>query len=162
MPSSNQYTNLPMPLRLWVLADEDERGCWVVVRKVADSYGYVQLMVDGSLHQAHRLAYELMVGEILPGLQLDHLCRNRACINPYHLDQVTVKVNVQRGSAPRLSGERMASKTHCPHGHPYSTENTYVNETSGGRTCKTCRREKDKKRRPRTVLALGIPEAKDR
>jgi hypothetical protein len=78
---------------------------------------------------AHRVAYLLKVGPIPDGLQLDHLCRNRACVNPAHLEPVTQRVNLQRGE--------LATKTHCPQGHPYSGDNLIVRR--GARECRTCR-----------------------
>lgn len=84
---------------------------------------------------AHRWAYESLIGPVPPGLDLDHLCRNRACVNPWHLDPVTRKVNLNRG----LHANSL--KTHCPYGHPYSPENTLVTRR-GSRECRTCRRER--------------------
>lgn len=87
---------------------------------------------------AHRVAYEEWIGPIPDGYQIDHLCRNRGCINPFHLEAVT-------GYENRMRGERRnqhASKTHCPRGHPYSEENTYLHKTSSrtNRKCRTCER----------------------
>jgi HNH endonuclease len=94
----------------------------------------------------HRLAWELANGPIPKGMQIDHLCRNRACINPKHLEVVTASENTRRGLGPAASAIRMramvkaraAAITHCPQGHEYTPENTYLH--NGMRTCRTCQR----------------------
>ena len=96
--------------------------------------GYGQFHVDGRLVKAHRWSYEHFVGPIPEGLQIDHLCRVRNCVNPHHLEPVTGRENVLRGESP---GAINAVKTHCPQGHPYDAENTY--RWRGKRRCRTCR-----------------------
>lgn len=98
----------------------------------------------------HRIAYELYKASIPENLILDHLCRNRACCNPDHLEPVTHKINSQRGD----NGINMASKTHCPQGHEYTPENTAIYMLNGAfrmRYCKQCRRNRARQRR----LKLG-------
>ena len=85
--------------------------------------------------KAHRFAYEQRCGQVPAGLQLDHLCRVRCCVNPAHLEAVTLQENVARGA----TGICNRSKTHCPNGHIYDHANTYQIPT-GGRGCKECRR----------------------
>ena len=90
---------------------------------------------------AHRFSYELLVGPIAPGLELDHLCRVRACCNPAHLEPVTPLENFRRGYAIAAINAR---KTHCKHGHEFSPENTYVYTGKQGtsRICRECRSTK--------------------
>jgi len=98
---------------------------------------------------AHRLAFEVLVEPVAVDLDLDHLCRVRCCVNPAHLEQVTRKVNTQRGVAGATTRARMLGKTHCPAGHEYSGENMYVPPGGGKRDCKICRRARLKK--PSTI-----------
>lgn len=95
---------------------------------------------------AHRVAYQLEVGPIPNGLQLDHLCRNRSCVNPAHLEAVTQQENIRRGEV----GRNMSDKKCCPKGHAYSSDNTRIN-ASGARVCRLCQR--DHARRYRREIA---------
>jgi len=105
--------------------------CWEWIG--ATSGGYGGLKVDGRMAKAHRLVYELLVGPIPDGLELDHLCRNTSCVKPSHLEPVTHAENVRRGRA----GENSKVKTQCPQGHLYTGDNLVV--TNGRRVCRTCR-----------------------
>lgn len=109
-------------------------GCqlWMGVRS---PFGYGKFGLRGRLFLAHRLSYELYVGQIPASLEIDHLCRTPSCVNPEHLEVVSHLENIRRGSR--------ATKTHCKRGHPYSTDNTYLRafRDTQHRGCKECKRE---------------------
>jgi hypothetical protein len=97
--------------------------------------GYGYFRDGGTTRLAHRAAYESVKGLIPEGLVIDHLCRIPACVNPDHLEAVTVRENILRGVGITAQNVK---KTSCPQGHPYDRENTYVRGRR--RTCRTCHR----------------------
>ncbi len=127
--------------------------CWLwTTPRVADGYGEFQVNRQKVL--AHRFSYTLLIGPIPEGLELDHLCRVRHCVRPSHLEPVTHRVNLLRGDTMPI---RNAAKTHCPAGHEYSMENTYI-RTDGRRYCRTCHQERRKSRRPRIINPKGVTD----
>lgn len=117
-----------------------ESGCWLFIGTLRDGYGRIRQggRRDSPLLQAHRASYELAKGKIPEGLQLDHLCRVRCCVNPAHLEPVTHLENAHRGAH--------ATKTHCKHGHEFTPEN--IERWAGKprtRYCKECRKYQSRK-----------------
>lgn len=108
---------------------EPNSGCWLWDAFVHPT-GYAVLRADGKSQYAHRLSYEAFVGPVPSGLQLDHLCRIRSCVNPSHLEPVTPKENTRRGL-------NMIPRTHCRKGHEFSDDNLYW--YLGRRQCRKCR-----------------------
>ena len=117
---------------------EPNTGCWLWVGTTSPN-GYGRFWSKGRLAYAHRHAYERWVGPIPDGLQLDHLCRVRCCVNPGHLEAVTCRENLLRGETFQAAN---AAKTHCIRGHEFTPENTHVRK-GGGRDCRTCRAAAD-------------------
>jgi hypothetical protein len=107
-----------------------DSGCWEYGGSRINT-GYGMVVSDGHHVLTHRLSYEHFVGPIPDGLVLDHLCRNRPCCNPAHLEPVTVAENNRRAAYKRDL---------CKRGHPLDEENTYVNPSNGMRQCRTCRK----------------------
>jgi len=115
-------------------------GCWEWTKaRSADGYGLIGTTRAGPSRclRTHRAAYEVFVGPVPEGLVLDHLCRNRACHNPDHLEPVPQRENVVRGASPVAAYVKRES---CEEGHPLTGGNLYV-RTDGGRRCRTCRDE---------------------
>lgn len=120
----------PAEDRFWPKVIEDvDTGCWNWTgTRNGGGYGSFTAIYGESPVCAHRFAYQYVVGVIPVGLQIDHLCRNRGCVNPAHLEPVTARENSFR-----------ARKTHCSAGHPFDTDNTYERR-DGKRGCKECMR----------------------
>jgi len=123
--------------RFWPKVKKTD-DCWLWTAGL-DSNGYGLFRLDERRLGAHVVSYGLLVGPIPDGLELDHLCRNRTCVNPEHLEPVTSKVNWERGESITAINAR---KTHCIHGHEFTIENTYV--WRGGRKCKICSKERQR------------------
>jgi hypothetical protein len=123
----------PAEERFWGMFEEDpDTHCWQWNGSLVQS-GYGR---HGGT-SAHRYAYELLVGPIPEGLHIDHLCRNRGCVNPGHMETVTIAENVLRGEGVTA---RQRRQTHCKRGHPLSGDNLRVTP-DGHRVCRACQRD---------------------
>jgi hypothetical protein len=110
-----------------------QRECWPWAGQINhNGYGIFSSIL------AHRLVYERFVGPVPDGLELDHLCSNPPCVNPWHLEPVTHQENLLRG---RGFAAANAAKTHCYRGHEYTPENTYLS-AKGQRKCRACNRNR--------------------
>lgn len=114
--------------------------CWLWTGRLNGS-GYAEMKLGGRYQMAHRVAYQEIVGPIPEGMQLDHLCRVRHCVNPAHLEPVTSRENTIRGQSPSAIN---AAKTHCKRGHAFDEANTFIN-TFGSRVCRACRRARSRR-----------------
>lgn len=134
------YGDSRLPDRFWdKCIPEPNSGCWLWTAHLSwNGYGWFSFGYRKAC--AHRVAYTYLAGEIPAGLDLDHLCRNRCCCNPAHLEPVTRSENLRRGRNGDVIRMRAALITHCPKGHAYDAENTYRHPRNGGRGCLTCRR----------------------
>ncbi len=113
-----------------------DNGCheWIAVK---NNEGYGQFSINGKMVLSHRFAYQLYKGQIPKHLQLDHLCHNRVCVNPNHLEAVTQQANIKRGLLGKIIHYN-TKKTHCKRGHEFNKENTYIHKNT--RYCITCKR----------------------
>ncbi len=111
-------------------------ACWLWTGGVAGKTGYGKFFVNGQYDCAHRVSYKEFVGPIPSGLEIDHLCRNRICVNPGHLEPVTHKVNVARGTMVETIKRVAKQRLTCRNGHPWNEENTY--HWNGRRFCRAC------------------------
>lgn len=126
--------------RLMAKVEPDKSGCWIFIgSRSQGGYGRIYDAERGIPVQAHRVTFEHLVRPIPAELDLDHLCRVRACVNPAHLEPVTSRENTVRGLA-MFNGQHNIVKTHCPQGHPYDFANTRFTP-SGWRYCHTCKRK---------------------
>lgn len=136
------------------LSENGWSGCWVWPGAKSRGYGSVSVRLpDGRYIRrlTHRVVWEYVVGLVPAGLELDHLCRRRACCNPAHLEPVTHRENTRRGA-----GNQNVNKTHCDRGHPLSGPNMRI-EPYGGRRCKACQYEARRRYRARRKANGGQP-----
>ncbi len=149
--------------RFWAKAQpEPNTGCWLWLGNIQpNGYSYISSNNGRTNRIAHRVAYELLVGPIPEHLEIDHLCRNRECVNPQHLEAVTHSVNQKRSPVVRLRLQKMAAaaldmritnlraSSTCRRGHLWNRENTYYypNSPRGQRGCRICQNESLRRRR---------------
>ena len=143
-----RFSKLDIPMkkttseRFWSKVDIQRvpDGCWEWTgAKVGNGYANFWGGLDiGKVVYAHRYAYEKYRYPIPEELQLDHLCRVRHCVNPWHLEAVTGAENLRRGTAAEVTAARHRARTHCKRGHPFAGENLLF-DTTGRRVCRKCR-----------------------
>ena len=148
-------TQTSLKKRFWAKVVVAQNHCWEWTG-ADNGKGYGQFWDGQQLVPAHRIAFEWLRGEIPEGLELDHLCRNKKCVNPMHLELVTRSENTKRGIGPALAAQKQRAKTHCPHGHPYSPENTYITPV-GGRQCIICRNARNRRYKQSLKSKFLIP-----
>lgn len=126
--------------RFWAKVDQTN-FCWNWTGSKCKGYG--QLRINKRNVYAHRFIYEAMLGRIPDGYQIDHLCRNSACVNVTHLEPVTKDENNRRGNSP--AGQK-SRQTHCKRGHPLSGDNLDMH-MGKFRRCRACHREQENRAR---------------
>ncbi len=128
--------------RFWSKVDA-EGDCWLWTGALQSS-GYGNLSLDKKWYVAHRVAYAILVGNPPSGVDLDHLCRNRRCVNPDHLEPVTRSTNLRRGVGPSTTSLRAAASSTCKRGHEYGD---LRRASDGARLCRTCINDRRRERR---------------
>jgi hypothetical protein len=123
----------PTIARLAEASVRDDSGC-ALFTGYLDKQGYGRILHDGEKRLVHRVAYELCIGPIPDGYEVDHLCGIRNCVNPAHLEAVTAIENTRRAAGGH------AQQTHCDHGHEFTPENTRIVDRPNGkqRACRRC------------------------
>jgi len=149
-PVQYKFLDKRLPDRFWDKVEAvSETGCWRWTAGLRNGYGHYWAGVDRTRY-AHRVSYEAFACEISKGLVLDHLCRNRKCVNPSHLEVVTHKVNILRGEG---ACAKHARKALCSQGHSY--DKVYkTGKQKGMRYCGTCKNKRQRARRLRNRMGV--------
>ena len=134
-----------------------DNGCWEWRGFINPKTGYGQFWVNGKDMLSHRFSYEMFNGIIPSKLVVDHICKNRKCVNPFHLDLTTRVDNVQRGHN-EIANNKL--KQFCPDGHPYDSKNTYYTKI-GYRHCRKCDQQRGriknvKRKEERRLKRFGV------
>jgi hypothetical protein len=150
----------PVEPRFWAKVNKTET-CWLWTGAKDARRGYGSISVNGRSVGVHRVSYEMHKGPIPDGLEIDHLCRVRSCVNPDHLRAVTQRENTLAGTSFSAIN---AKRTECVNGHEFTPENTYTYVRSDsatgnlGRLCRTCLRINDRRYKEReTIAAFDAP-----
>jgi hypothetical protein len=134
--------------------EKREDGCWQWLGQCSEN-GYGISKHEGHQIATHRLIYFLMIEPLPPEMVLHHTCENTGCVNPAHLEPLSVREHLRRGRTFQAAN---AAKTHCPRGHEYTPENTRLTAGKhGGRECLTCRRERKARSRESTESGGANP-----
>ncbi|AKY03535.1 HNH endonuclease [Streptomyces phage Hydra] len=141
-----------LPARFWNKVSVSESGCWEWAA-YRDRHGYGAFYWEGKDRRAHRVSFSVLSRPIPDGMEIDHLCRNRSCVNPAHLEPVTQTENIDRGEN-HIGVNR--TKTHCAQGHPLVEGNLVLNKLKlGHRYCLTCQRARNAENKRRKRLAVA-------
>lgn len=130
-----------------LVSPEPNTGCWLWMGAEAGGCGPGERYGYYGHGPAHRVVYEMVKGPIPDGLQLDHLCRCRMCVNPDHLEPVTRAENVRRGMGPQMTRLKAMQRAECKNGHLLTPSNIVFN--NGRQLCLTCKRDYQRARRAR-------------
>ena len=154
MPNTETMTAAEAQLRLaalrfWTKVNKS-RSCWLWLGG-GDGQGYGSFKYNGKTIRAHRFAYQICKGAIPKGLQIDHLCRNRICVNPDHLEVVVRRINILQGVGPTALHYNQDT---CIHGHTFDAANTYFDVRRGRRQCRACRNRMCRALRQRRIKEL--------
>ncbi len=136
----------------YITIPKDPKACWIWIGRLSPE-GYDKFSFINHEYLAHRFVYEYLVGQIPKELQIDHLCRNKACVNPHHLEPVTSKININRGK-----GNPNKYKIKCKNGHPFNKNNIYYQIENGyvKRKCVQCRKDaKTRFRKKEKLMVLN-------
>ena len=162
-----QWREIEYLARLFQKVEEGPSDCWLWTGSSHNGYGVVyapkRVGEKKAIRRAHRVVWMMLTRQELGDLTLDHLCGVRLCVNPAHLEPVTLEENVRRGWAAESVARRNRNreKNCCPHGHPYDEANTHI-DSRGGRKCRTCIRERQARRRAEEPEVIKQHRAENR